>query len=212
MTTSTTTIRRPVVRSYQPEYLANAAAHVRAGGHAVIRAKPSWYLLLPCDDDGVMPELSAWALLDLMIDRSSRVRDGDAKGLTRARVTRDLRDIVEGWIERDGAEPASTTTVTVDCRACGACCRDNDVVLEEEDFARWRAAKRMDLADKAFLRNGRGKVKKLKVLQSGDCVHLRGNECGIYEVRPDNCRAFPAGSECCLFARAEAGIATPATA
>lgn len=202
-TSSSFDVRRPVVRSYLPEYLPSAVEHVRAGGHAVIRAKPSWYLLLPCDDDGCMPELSAWALLDIGVEKSSRVRDGVAKGLQRARVTRDIRDIVEGWIERDGAERGSTTVVTLDCRACGACCRDNDVRLEREDFARWRAAGRADLESPEFLR---AKRRKLRLLPNGDCVHLRDNQCGIYEVRPNNCRAFPAGSECCLFARSDSGV------
>ena len=75
MTPSTSfDVRRPVVRSYLPTYLANAVKHVRAGGHAVIRATTSWYLLLPCDDDGDMPELAAWALLDLQLTKSTRVR------------------------------------------------------------------------------------------------------------------------------------------
>lgn len=196
-------VRRPVVRSYLPEYLANAVKHVRAGGHAIVRATPSWYLLLPCDKDGDMPELAAWALLDIGVERSSVVKDGPAKGLRRARVAKDVRYIVEGWAERDSAERKATVVMTIDCRACGACCRHNDVVLEKEDFDRWREAKRDDLADGKFLR---ARKRKLKVLPNGDCVHLRGNDCGIYEVRPDNCRAFPAGSECCLFARDEQGV------
>ncbi len=193
-------VRRPVVRSFQPAWLARAAAHVRRGGHAVVYGR-SWTLLMPCDADGDMPELSAWALLDIGVERSSVVREGPAKGLRRARVPADMRDIVTGWIERDSVEPESTTDVTLDCRACGHCCRRNDVVLDKDDFARWRAAGRDDLESGAFLR---ARKKKLKVLPNGDCVHLRGNDCGIYELRPDNCRAFPAGSECCLFARDEA--------
>ena len=121
--------------------------------------------------------------------------------------------MVAGWCERDSALPESMTLETLDCRACGACCRDNDVLLGKDDFARWRAAGRSDLEAPEFLR---ARKRKLRVLPSGDCVHLRGNDCGIYEVRPDNCRAFPAGSECCLFARDEqreklAARATPST-
>ncbi len=206
MSESSFQVRRPVVRAFHPRFLSNAAKHVRAGGHAVIRATPSWYLLLPCDDDGDMPELAAWALLDLQIEKSARVKDGPAKGLVKARVTRVLRGIVEGWIERDATQPESSTVITLDCLACGACCRENDVVLEKEDLARWREAGREDLLDAKYLR---ARKRKLKLLPSGACVHLgAGNACGIYEVRPDNCRAFPAGSECCLFARDEAGLTT----
>jgi hypothetical protein len=193
-------VRRPVVRSYLPKFLPNAARHVKAGGIAVLREPRGWYLLLPCDADGDMPELPAWALLDIGVERSSRVREGVAKGLRRARVPADMKSVVEGWCARDSAEPESTTLETLDCMTCGACCRDNDVVLEREDFARWRAAGRHDLEAPEFLR---ARKKKLRVLPNGDCVHLRGNLCGIYELRPNNCRNFPAGSECCLFARDE---------
>ncbi len=202
MTTSTSfEVRRPVVRSYLPPYLENAVKHVRAGGHAVIRATPSWYLLLPCDDEGAIPELSAWALMDLGLETHTRVRTGPAKGLVRARVPASVKSIVEGWIERDSVERKSTAVETLDCVECGACCRENDVLLEREDFKRWRDAERDDLASGEFLR---ARKRKLKLLPNGDCVHLRGNLCGIYDVRPNNCRAFPAGSECCLFARDEA--------
>jgi hypothetical protein len=196
-------VRRPVVRSYLPTYLGNAAKHVRAGGHAIVREPKGWYLLLPCDDDGDLRELSMWALLDIGLQRALRVRKGAAKGLRKVRVPPDMREVVEGWAERDCAERESTVVMSLDCRACGACCRDNDVLLEPEDFARWRAANRRDLEQARFLR---ARKRKLRVLPNGDCVHLRGNDCGIYEVRPDNCRAFPAGSECCLFARADGGI------
>jgi Fe-S-cluster containining protein len=45
----------------------------------------------------------------------------------------------------------------------------------------------------------------LRVLSNGKCTHLgrKDNLCGIYTHRPDACRYFPAGSECCLFAREE---------
>jgi uncharacterized protein len=196
-------VRRPVVRSYLPTHVANAVAHVKKGGHAVIRATPSWYLLLPCDEDGMMPELSAWALLDLQIMKNTVVRNGVAKGLAKARITREVRYIVEGWMERDSVERDSTTVIHLDCRACGHCCRDNDVLLEREDFDRWKAAGRSDLADPKYLRD---RKRKLKVLPNGDCPHLCGNDCGIYELRPNNCRAFPAGSESCMFARDEGGL------
>jgi Fe-S-cluster containining protein len=193
-------VRRPVARTYLPKYVANAAKHVRAGGLAVIREPRGWYLLLPCDADGDMAELPAWALLDIGVERSSRVRDGAAKGLRRARIPREMREVVAGWCERDSVEPESTVLETLDCMACGACCRDNDVQLDRDDFARWRAAGRADLEAPEMLR---ARKKKLRVLPNGDCVHLRGNLCGIYALRPDNCRVFPAGSECCLFAREE---------
>ena len=74
--------------------------------------------------------------------------------------------------------------------------------LEPEDEERWVLSARPELSTAAYVRESSGK-RLLRVLRGGDCVHLSGNECAIYEMRPDNCRAFPAGSEGCLSARAE---------
>ena len=42
----------------------------------------------------------------------------------------------------------------------------------------------------------------LTLLPNKRCHHLkRDNRCGIYELRPHPCSEFPAGSECCLYAR-----------
>jgi hypothetical protein len=44
----------------------------------------------------------------------------------------------------------------------------------------------------------------LRLLASRNCRHLRRDKrCAIYELRPDSCRLFPAGSECCLYSREE---------
>ena len=60
------------------------------------------------------------------------------------------RDIVREWCARDAGQPRSTRTMKLDCLACGACCRDNRVVLEKPDLARWRRAARHDLLDRAY--------------------------------------------------------------
>jgi uncharacterized protein len=196
-------VLRPVWRTYDPRFEANAVAHVRAGGHAVLRAEPRWWLLLP-SDEGMIPELTAWAMLDLGVARFEEVEAGPAAGLLRVSLPKRLRDHVMDWCERDAVHERSLVTEALDCRECAMCCRRNRVLLEPEDEARWAAEGRADLSAPAFVRAVRGR-RALRVLR-GDCVHLVGNDCGIYALRPDNCRAFPAGSEGCLGARAEAGV------
>ncbi len=192
---------RPVWRTYDPKYEANSVAHVRDGGHAVIRGEPRWRLLLPCDE-GMIPELTAWALLDLGVGGFDEVESGEAAGLAVVKLPKRLREQVEEWCERDGEHPGAMVAEALDCRACAMCCRKNRVVLEPEDEARWAEEGRAELSGEGFVRASRGR-RALRVLRGGDCVHLRGNDCGIYELRPDNCRAFPAGSEGCLSARDE---------
>lgn len=199
--------RRPVWRTYDAQWALNAAAHVRAGGHAVMRARGGpWWMVLPCDDDGMLPELSAWALLDLGVAEFSVVPSGPFEGRVSATLTPRQRRIVEAWCDRDATQGESTVEVALDCMACAMCCRHNRVELEEpDDLARWTAAGRDDLAGSAFVRR-RGGRRYLRLAPSGDCVHLVGNACGVYALRPNNCRAFPMGSEGCLSARAEAGL------
>lgn len=192
---------RPVWRTYDPRYEDNAVAHVRAGGHAVMRQEPRWWLLLP-SDDGVIPELTAWAMLDLGVAGFDEVESGPAAGLLRVALPRRLREHVMDWCERDAVYATSTVAEALDCRACAMCCRKNRVLLDADDEARWAAEGRAELSGAGYVRASRGK-RRLRVLPGGDCVHLRGNDCGIYALRPDNCRAFPAGSEGCLGARAE---------
>ncbi len=183
-------------RSYDPRWRANAVVHVRAGGHAVIRGAPRWELLLP-SPRGALRELSVWALLDLGLGRVGTSPEGFASVALPDR----LRERVEGWCERDGVHRASVRRERYDCRACAACCRKNHVVLDDDDVARWQAAGRADLDGDALVRTVRGR-RVLRLLRGGDCVHLAGNDCAIYDLRPENCRAFPAGSEGCLAARA----------
>lgn len=194
-------VMRPVWRTYDPRFEANAIGHVRAGGHAVIRAEPRWWLLLP-SDEGMIPELTAWAMLDLGVRGFDEVASGPAAGLLRVMLPKRLREHVMDWCERDAQYQTSMVAESLDCQQCAMCCRKNRVLLEPEDEERWTSAGRPELSTLAHVRESQGR-RLLRVMRGGDCVHLSGNECSIYELRPDNCRAFPAGSEGCLSARAE---------
>ncbi|MCB2135095.1 MAG: YkgJ family cysteine cluster protein [Rhodobacteraceae bacterium] len=86
-----------------------------------------------------------------------------------------------------------------DCTTCGACCfggHDHYVVLLPEDRGRV-------IPDEA-VREIEGR--RYMRMQGGHCAQLCRSPdarlvCGIYEVRPEACRAFRAGSFECLKAR-----------
>ncbi len=161
---------------------------------------------MPRDGEGGVPELSVWALLDLGVGGFEVVEAGPCAGLVEAVLSPRQRRVVEAWCDRDGGQPESTAEVVLDCMTCAMCCRHNRVELEvPDDLERWREAGRADLGGPSWVRR-RGGKRYLRLLGDGDCVHLTGNVCGIYALRPNNCRAFPAASEGCLSARVEGGL------
>jgi Fe-S-cluster containining protein len=116
-----------------------------------------------------------------------------------ARIAADWRSRVDEWIARDRAFAGSTRLETYDCMQCAACCFSNHVVLDAEDQARWQDQKRL------FRYTKKSGSQLLLVLQpkTKACPHLEGTRCGIYVVRPNMCREFPAGSEHCITSREE---------
>jgi Fe-S-cluster containining protein len=199
---SATKIVRPVWRSFDARWYARAAAHVRRGGHAVVeREDGEVELLLTVDEAGKVTELGLWSLLAIEQQRWRRVKDGPAKGLATAKVRHEFGGSVMDWCERDSIHPGPTRTIRLDCLDCGACCHGANVILDEADFERWREAGRKDLLGRAYLKRADGKV-TLRFAKDRRCQNLeRDNKCAIYPIRPDNCRVFVMGSECCLAAR-----------
>lgn len=197
-------VRRPVVRSFKSKFLAEAASWVKRGGHAIVFDAPKRALLVfrePKEGDEM--DLGAWAVLDLGKQRWDVAERGALKGLAVSLVPRQHVDIVERWIERDSKWPAPTRTIDFDCLECGACCRDNEVVIHKVDVERFKKGGRADLLKPPFARRRDGKV-VLTLLRNKDCRHLgKDNKCAIYPIRPDACSEFPVGSECCLYAREE---------
>ena len=109
--------------------------------------------------------------------------------------------MVLDWCERDAVHEGPTRAMALDCLACAACCHEANVVVEEPDFARFRAIGRPELARPPYVRRAGGVV-TLTFLPNGRCRHLgRTRKCAVYDARPDNCRAFVTGSEACLAAR-----------
>jgi uncharacterized protein len=196
---------RPLVRSYSNRERASASAHVRAGGHAILwmTAKRAM-LVVPFFDDDDIAAFGWWSILDLRKQRYRVIREGVLKGLIETLVPRDCHRIVRERIQRDVAHPGAVRRITLDCLKCGACCLSNEVILDEDDIARFEAANRQDLTRPPYTRrNGHGEV-VLRLQADGACRHKQvDHRCAIYEIRPGMCREFPVGSECCLSARAD---------
>jgi hypothetical protein len=196
-------IVRPVWRRFRPRYLARAVAHVRSGGHAAIAHEDGKIeVLLTVDDGGKLTELGQWALLAIEQRRWRRVTEGPAKGLASARIRPSYGGSVLDWCERDSVHPGATRTIGLDCLECAACCHEANVLLDEADFERWRAAGQPALLGKAYIKRAKDGKVTLRFADSGRCQHLgRDKKCKIYLIRPDNCSAFLVGSEACLAAR-----------
>ncbi|MGH7295383.1 MAG: YkgJ family cysteine cluster protein [Polyangiaceae bacterium] len=204
---------RPVVRSFKWPYLAEAAAWVRAGGHAVVWIAPRKARLVfarPAGDDWA--DLGYWSALDMGRTDYRVARRGPFTGMAYLPVPHDCYAIVHDRIRRDSVHPRATRALELDCLQCGACCRDNHVVLDEVDVERFRKAGRADLARPPYARRQDGSI-VLVLRKDRRCRHLGSdNKCGIYAIRPDSCSAFLVGSECCLSSREEEmGIVDGAT-
>jgi uncharacterized protein len=197
-------ITRPVVRSFKSAYIREAAHHVRGGGHAVVwESATRARLVLPKINDKDPMDLAHWSILDLGKSRYRTIKEGPLAGFATLVVPRDCHEIVKRRAARDSVLEGPTHGVYLDCLECGACCRDNQVQLFDDDVARLHAGGRADLAKPPYARRSDGKL-VLTLTKAKACQHLAGdNKCGIYQLRPDACSQFPMASECCLYAREE---------
>ncbi|MBX3202142.1 MAG: YkgJ family cysteine cluster protein [Labilithrix sp.] len=198
-----TAVHRPIVRSFDLKFVREAAAHVRAGGHAVVWEKKNRAVLVfgePADGDE--DDLGLWAVYDMGKWRWKLETRGALKGLATTLVPRDCLWIVKRRAERDSVHPGPTRKIAFDCTKCAACCQDNEVILLEDDIKRFKDGGRGELAKAPYAKRHKDGRIILTLLPSKRCRHLQtSNRCGIYEVRPNACSEFPMGSECCLFAR-----------
>jgi Fe-S-cluster containining protein len=81
----------------------------------------------------------------------------------------------------------------IDCRQCANCCRVASVSVSERDIERLAKYLRIPagkfVADYTDGKNEDGLV--LKRQAGGECVFLSGNDCTVYDARPDMCQRFP---------------------
>jgi len=81
----------------------------------------------------------------------------------------------------------------IDCTVCANCCRVASVALSERDVD--RLAKALRISRKKFVDeytafNEEDRTTDLVRTDAG-CVFLSGNDCTVYDSRPDICRHFP---------------------
>lgn len=95
--------------------------------------------------------------------------------------------------------PARLGASLEDCRDCGRCCFDEDATYLPVFFV---DLDRMSERTRAFTREADGR--SFMALREGRCAALTIDPvagrfvCGIYEERPDVCRALERGSAQCL--------------
>ena len=103
-----------------------------------------------------------------------------------------------------------------ECTKCGACCRDDKILVTVTNSDILRIAMILELSSPNMLRaldfyildestptpiglekipyiiteQGRAYV-ALKKMENGDCIFLKDNQCMIHSIRPMVCRAFP---------------------
>jgi len=81
-----------------------------------------------------------------------------------------------------------------ECTGCGKCCTGDSGTIFINDGEAEAIAAKLDMKTKVFLRDFAYPMKgghSIKEKRNGDCVFLNGKLCGIYEVRPTQCRTFP---------------------
>jgi Fe-S-cluster containining protein len=104
----------------------------------------------------------------------------------------------------------------LDCRSCGACCR-NPLENQREGVHAWvevaddEPLRRRARAAALLQRDADGRVHLKLVAPDDRCIALRGRiganvRCSIYDVRPRGCRRVEAGDRRCLQYRAEAEL------
>jgi Fe-S-cluster containining protein len=81
----------------------------------------------------------------------------------------------------------------IDCTICANCCRVATARVKQRDvehLARFlRISEAQFLAEYTTVTEDEGRV--LRRTDAQGCVFLAGNECTVYEARPDACQRFP---------------------
>jgi uncharacterized protein len=81
----------------------------------------------------------------------------------------------------------------IDCLQCAHCCRVATAKVTERDVDRlarhFRVKPERILADYVVESEEEGFI--LRRRENGECVFLEGNECTVYESRPETCQRYP---------------------
>jgi uncharacterized protein len=127
----------------------------------------------------------------MITDLVQIARLGEARRKENDRFRRYLKS--HNYVERRLKQIAKDVENQIDCTECGNCCRVATAKVTDRDAARLAKFVGLPLAD--FLRDYTqddeidGRV--LKRDDERGCVFLEGNECTVYEARPNSCELFP---------------------
>ena len=81
----------------------------------------------------------------------------------------------------------------IDCTQCANCCRVATVTLAERDVERLARALRIKPAQflAGYTTESEQEGLILRRSEETGCIFLSGNECTVYESRPETCQRFP---------------------
>jgi Fe-S-cluster containining protein len=81
----------------------------------------------------------------------------------------------------------------IDCTVCANCCRVATAIVTERDAGRLAKHLRIPLArfNKEYTVQSEEEGRILRQTKETGCVFLSGNECTVYDDRPDACQRFP---------------------
>jgi len=81
----------------------------------------------------------------------------------------------------------------IDCTQCANCCRVATVTLAERDVERLARALRLKPAQflAEYTQESEEEGRILRRTEEAGCVFLNGNECTVYDSRPETCQRFP---------------------
>ena len=81
----------------------------------------------------------------------------------------------------------------IDCTQCANCCRVATAMVTERDAE--RLARALHIKPARFLAEYTDETEEegriLRRTEENGCVFLSGNECTVYDARPDSCQKFP---------------------
>lgn len=86
------------------------------------------------------------------------------------------------------------------CKRCGDCCRKKGVNWRDMNFQ--KIGEYLGLTPKEVIEKYLAEDSPVDVpiekrgVKQRPCPFLKGNECGIYPVRPDPCKSFPVETNC----------------
>jgi uncharacterized protein len=116
-------------------------------------------------------------------------RLGESKRAENERLRKHLKR--HSMAERRIRRIAEEIEDAAECRTCANCCKVATVRLSDRDIARLAKLQRVTAA--VFSRDYTTETDEGTILRRTEtgCVFLDGNDCLIYDDRPDNCQGFP---------------------